>query len=137
MWGWIWVAGLISAVAGGYVAVRRDPRRLMPESRYVVTFDQNAIAVADPAGETRRVAWRDITRVGVRTTDDGPFLPDVFWGIHGGATEPAVVFPGGASGESELLAELQRRLPGFRNDELIAAMQSTSNAYFVLWPAAA
>jgi hypothetical protein len=133
MWGWIWIAGIVIAITGGYLFARQRSPRLMPESRYIVTFDQHTIVVTDPAGEMRQVGWRDITRVGIRTTDEGPFLPDVFWGIHSAADEPAVVFPGGASGESELLAELQRRLPGFSNDQLMAAMGSTSNAYFLLW----
>jgi hypothetical protein len=106
----------------------------MPESLYVITFDDQIIEVADPAGEIRQVGWDQITRVGIRTTDEGPFLPDAFWGIHSGGEKPVVVFPNGASGESELLAELQRRLPGFADQEVVRAMGSTSNAYFLLWP---
>ena len=120
---------------GGYVyASRRPQKNLMPERLFVVTFDERAITVTFPRGEVMRGLWEEISRVGIRTTDEGPFLPDVFWGIHAGGEEVAVEFPGGATGEQELLAEMQRRLPGFRNDQLIAAMQRTSNAYFLLWP---
>jgi hypothetical protein len=107
---------------------------LMPEGLCVVKFDERAIDVVYSTGERRRVEWDEITRVRIRTTDEGPFLPDVFWAIHAGGDEPVVVFPGGASGESELLVELQRKLPGFNNNALIRAMTSTSNADFLLWP---
>lgn len=127
---------MVLAIAACYLFARERPRRLLPESLYTVTFNDDVIEVSDPAGEIRRVRWDQITRVGIRTTDEGPFLPDVFWGIHAGGDEPVVVFPGGASGESELLTALQRTLPGFSNDELIAAMRSTSNAYFLLWSTA-
>jgi hypothetical protein len=134
VWAWFWIVGMLVAVAGCYLYARQHPPRLMPESLYVVTFDDSMVEVKDPAGEVRTVPWDQITRVGIRTTDEGPFLPDVFWGIHSGGEEPTVVFPGGASGESELLAELQRRLRGFSNDDVVAAMSCTSNAYFQLWP---
>jgi hypothetical protein len=133
VWAWLWFAGMAVVIAGFFLYTRRRPRRLMPESLYVVSFDGQAIEVADPAGEIRRVMWDQISRIGIRTTGDGPLLPDVFWGIHAGGEEPAVAFPGGASGESELLAELQRRLPGFSSEEVTAAMGSTSHAYFLLW----
>jgi len=107
----------------------------MPEHLYNVTFDEHGIVVTDPRGGTQRVAWTEMTRVAVRTTDEGPFLPDVFWELHAGGDDPAIIFPGGATGENELLAELQRRLPGFDNDQMIAAMGSADNAYFPLWSA--
>ena len=33
----------------------------------------------------------------------------------------------------ELLKEMERRFPGFRDDEVIRAMGTTSNAIFVVW----
>lgn len=132
MWSWFWISATL-VMLGWYLYTNRRPEDLMPERRYVVVFDEGTITVTFPRGEVLQVSWDEITRVGIRTTDEGPLLPDVFWGIHAGGDEPAVVFPGGATGEQELLEELQRRLSGFRNDQLLAAMRSTSNAYFLLW----
>ena len=106
---------------------------LMPESQFVVRFDADAITVVTPNGETQSVMWKDLTRVGIRTTDDGPAQPDVFWGLHTDAEEAALVFPGGSTGEQEILAEMESRLPGFDDNQVIKAMGSTSNAYFLLW----
>jgi hypothetical protein len=112
---------------------RRAPRPLVPESLYAVSFDDTAIRVAAPDGEVMSVAWDDLVKVGIRTTDEGPLSPDVFWGLHASTRPEPVVFPGGASGESELLSELGRRLAGFRHEQVIEAMGSTSNRYFVAW----
>lgn len=133
MWPWGWLVVTLLSIAALYSYLRPQPKGLIPESLYKVTFDEHAIVVTDPRGGTQRVAWTDMTRVAVRTTDEGPFLPDVFWEIHAAGDDPAIVFPGGATGENELLAELQRRLPNFDNDQMIAAMGSTDNAYFPLW----
>ncbi len=105
----------------------------MPESQFVVGFDADAITVVAPNGETQSVLWKDLTRVGIRTTDDGPAQPDVFWGFHTGAEKAALVFPGGSTGEQEILAAMESRLPGFDDEQVIKAMGSTSNAYFLLW----
>lgn len=134
MWTWVWISIVTLVVLGWYLHASRRGN-LRPERLCVVAFDERTITVTHPRGEVQQVLWEQITRIGITTTDEGPFLPDVFWGIHAGGDEPAAVFPGGATGEQELLAELQRRLPDFRNDQLIAAMQSTSNAFFLLWTA--
>jgi hypothetical protein len=106
---------------------------LMPESQFIVRFDADAITVASPSGEMQSVRWTDLTRVGIRTTDDGPAQPDVFWGLHTGAEKAALVFPGGSTGEQEILAAMESRLPGFDDSQVIKAMGSTSNSYFLVW----
>jgi hypothetical protein len=107
------------------------PTRLLPQSLMIVSFDDDEIRTVYRK-EVQRIAWSAIDRIVIRTTDLGPFAPDVFWALHSGM-EPPVILYGGATGEPELLAEFQRRLPGFRNDELIKAMSSTSNREFVVW----
>ena len=104
----------------------------MSVPRPTVTFDSREIVVTAPSGRSRRIAWDAITRVCVLTADVGPFVPDVFWAFHVRDEKPLVVTHE-AHGTPELLAELQARLEGFRNDQLIAAMQSVENAEFVVW----
>ena len=80
------------------------------------------------------VEWSKLTRAAIRTTDEGPWEMDVFWGFHeNGSSAATAVFPGGATGEQALITELDRRLPGFSCKQIIKAMSSTSNAYFILW----
>ena len=106
----------------------------MPEALFRVEYSDERIEVVCPQGHRHSVAWQALTQVGIRTTDDGPWSPDVFWGLHeNNSTTPGVAFPGGSTGEAELIRAMQARLPGFRNEELIRAMGSTSNAYFAVW----
>ncbi|MBS0308386.1 MAG: hypothetical protein JSS58_05385 [Proteobacteria bacterium] len=107
--------------------------RLNPESRTVVSFDDEKITVRYENGEGREVRWDALTMIGIRTTDEGPFRPDMFWGLHAGSENPAVVYPQGATGDGELLHALQRRLPGFDNRTLIEVMGSTENNFFLIW----
>jgi hypothetical protein len=105
----------------------------LPEGDKMVTFDAAAIRVRYPDGEVRALAWEELGMVGIRTTDEGPFAPDVFWGLHARDGQPRLIYPGGAAGEGELLAEMQRRLAGFDNARLIEAMTSTGQAFFPIW----
>jgi hypothetical protein len=115
-----------------YVAV--PPRaKYEPEKAFTVTFDDTSIAVNHINGDVRSVQWEKLTKVGIRTTDEGPFQPDIFWGFHAGKEEPEVVYPQGAAGDGALLTAMQKRLIGFRNEVVIEAMGSTNHAYFVVW----
>jgi hypothetical protein len=104
-----------------------------PEAQNVISFDDNQITVRYGNGETRSIRWSDLNMVGIRTTDEGPFLEDVYWGLHLNAENPEVVYPQGATGAQELLGEMQRRLTGFDNEKLIEAMGCTDNAFFLIW----
>jgi hypothetical protein len=105
----------------------------MTTSSISVAFDDASIRTTYPNGDTHGIAWRDLTAVGIRTTDEGPFAPDLFWGLHGPDGKPALVYPGGAAGEGELLAAMQRRLPGFDDGQVIEAMGASGNAFFLVW----
>lgn len=119
------------------IRIRRDQERgvenrprLQPESQYVVSLSQSEVSCRHPDGTTEQVAWEDLQRVEILTTDHGPFFPDIFWVLHGSAA--GCVVPQGATGEKELLERLQR-LPGFRNEAVIEAMPSTDNRRFLCW----
>jgi hypothetical protein len=109
---------------------------LMPEALCAVTFDDRAVTARYPNGETRAITWDELTLVGIKTTDEGPFVADVFWGLHGLDGKPQIVYPQGATGEGELLEEMQHRLVDFDNRQLIEAMGSTRDALFVIWQSA-
>ena len=125
---------LLTLAAFGTVAAQtRDA--LTPESAFVVGFSKKTIEVTPPSGDKRVIAWQDIMQVAVRTTDEGPQKPDVFWELHGTDDAGTIVFPSGATGENRLIEAMQARLKGFDNKKLVAAMGSRTNQTFVLWEA--
>lgn len=101
-----------------------------PEGQFSVSWDADHLACVSPSGERSSVRWLDLRSVRIRTTDTGPFMPDVFW-ILEDATSQCVI-PQGAAGESALLERLQQ-LPGFNSSAVIAAASSVDNAEFTCW----
>ena len=102
-----------------------------PESLVVVRFDDEGVVVTPPNAEVQAITWEFVDRVAIETNDSGPWGSDVWWLLEGDGVR--VAFPGGATGEQELLAELPQHFPGFRHEAVIAAMGSTADARFVCW----
>jgi hypothetical protein len=109
-------------------------RRSMSLAR--VVHDDKIITVTDGAGGTSSLAWSDIGRVTVLTTDAGPFQTDLFWVLADREGRHSITVPMDAGGEHTLLQAMQARLSGFDNMAVIEAMSSTDNDVFQIWPAA-
>jgi len=109
---------------------KENPLKLDPEFRVNVGFDDERIWCSCPGELDQALLWTELTGVAIKTTDEGPFAPDVFWIL--GAKDKVLVFPGGATGEQEMLSRLQQ-LPDFNNQAVISAAACADNNVFVCW----
>lgn len=125
-----WLSKLISGRRVSHGASRRSR-----EALFQLSLDGGVVTCRRPDGTVERVALADLAAVAIETTDEGPFVADVFWYLFGHQGKGGCVYPGGATGEREILAALQQ-LPGFDNEAVVRAMGSTDNAVFVCWQAA-
>lgn len=100
------------------------------EAQWVISFDEHQISCTRPNGVIESVGWKDLKLIGILTTDEGPYVADVYWYLIG--DEGGCLFPLGATGEKALIEKLQQ-LPGFDNEAFSEAMGSTSNRKFVCW----
>ena len=96
-----------------------------------IEFDSEAIRFHLPQGEVQHIQWNELDEVRIMTTDEGPYVEDVFFMLHG-EDKKVYTIPQSAEGNVELLARLQM-LPDFNNETLIEALGSTSNQQFKLW----
>jgi hypothetical protein len=104
--------------------------KLYPESLTQVGYDSERIWVKHPNQEEESILWDDLIGVAIKTTDEGPYNPDVFWIL--GTKDKTLIYPGGATGESEMIERLQK-LPNFDNEAVISAMGSVHNNTFICW----
>ena len=95
-----------------------------------VTVDERAAHCVQICGTEHTVAWTDIERVLIRTTDKGPFDDDVFIVLV--TADDTLLIPQDALGASHLLTKLQNT-PGFDNDAVSEAMGCTENHEFECW----
>jgi hypothetical protein len=98
--------------------------------RDVVTFDDRQIVRTLPDGRIESVRWDDLEEIAIITTDEGPYVDDIFWLLKG--TSGGCAVPSEAEGMKELLPRLQE-LRGFDSKAVIEAMGSAGNATFVCW----
>ena len=125
------MAGLFKRFRDQWKAWRR--RRLFPESQVLVTIEDEVVRCTWPGQEPATLSLDQLSRVLIKTTDDGPFACDLFWILEGRSGTPITV-PKGATGEDDLVAYLVE-LDGFDHMRMIVAMGSTSNNLFECWTA--
>ena len=106
--------------------------KLNPEAKFIVSISNGEIINQRPEGKIERVAISNLKAVIIETNDTGPWGADVWWILLIGSGENGCVFPGGATGEKDILQAVQA-LPGFDNETFIKAMGSTSNQRFLCW----
>lgn len=110
-------------------------QRIFPKSEVTnygkTEFDADLVRFHHPQGELQQIRWSDLHEVGIVTTDEGPFVEDVFFMLLSEDREGCAI-PQSAEGMDELLTRLQA-LPGFDNNAVIEAMGCTSNSNFRLW----
>jgi hypothetical protein len=128
-----WYATVFFAVCliVGVISIFVEPPKSKPWEKLVI----------DDTGITRigrklreHVAWADIERVSIMTTDEGPWLEDVYF-IIDSKTGGGCAVAHDLATESKLLEALQSRLEGLDNAAVIEAMLSTSNREFPIWQA--
>jgi hypothetical protein len=106
---------------------------ISPEASVIVAFDDEKISCQKPNSNIEIMPWAKLDAVVIETTDEGPFKSDVFWLLLTKDMSCGCIIPQGATGDKELLNELQNRLPDFDNRMVIEAMGSTQNQRFLVW----
>jgi len=96
-----------------------------------VRFDTELVVFTTPDGISRHINWSELQQVAIKTTDQGPALPDFFFVLES-AQGAILEIPSETPGADELLVRLQQ-LPGFDNAAVIKASGSAENAVFLCW----
>lgn len=105
---------------------KRKSRRIVEK----VVFDASKITYSPLRGEDVELHWADLCEVSIETTDQGPFVDDVFWVLAGGGRFCRISSTAGGMGE---LLEKLGELPGFNHEAVIVAMSVATNARFECW----
>jgi hypothetical protein len=96
-----------------------------------IEIDADGVQRVLADGSLECVRWDGLTEIRIATTANGPFSEDLFWMLFGPDRCTGVALPG--SYVDEALLRRFQALPGFDNDQVIAAMSSTRKAQFVVW----
>lgn len=94
------------------------------------SIDDSGIEVICEAQPSRKCPWSEVNEIAIITTDEGPYLDDVFYVIRTNHGE--ICLTNFQVEEMNLLSRFAE-LPGFDFEAVIKAMGSTSNAVFMCW----
>jgi hypothetical protein len=101
-----------------------------PAELFSVSFNDLEITLTVPDGRAYTIPWSDLSSVALETTNEGPFMDDVFWILDTNIFTLRI--PQDAKGEEELLGRLQQ-LPNFDNEAVVSAMGCAENSLFLCW----
>lgn len=100
-----------------------------PGGSFSLIITEHEIACEHPERERESVPWDEITEIMLVTTDEGPFLPDM-WFVFMGKSKGCSV-PSEAKGIDLLWDEIKKRFNNFNYDAVIQA--GTDNDQKILW----
>ena len=86
-------------LSAGEVNSTAQATQQSPPTQDVVTFDDMGVRCVRRSGLVESVRWDDLRIVFIRTTDQGPFVDDMFW-VLGGSSGGCVI-PSEANGCQE------------------------------------
>jgi hypothetical protein len=96
-----------------------------------IEIDADGVQRVLADGSLESVRWDEITQIRIATTAGGPFSEDLFWMLFGPDRCTGVAVPG--SYVDDALMSRFQALPGFDNEQVVAAMRSMGRAQFVVW----
>ncbi|HBF38814.1 MAG TPA: hypothetical protein DDW50_16035 [Firmicutes bacterium] len=92
--------------------------------------DDDGVKVEYPDNSTASIRWEEIMKISVITTDQGPFIDDVFLALLG--ERKRCLVPSEANGYNEVFDRVSK-LEGFDFERYIQAMASAENDEFTCW----
>ncbi len=101
-----------------------------PFPDYKTIMDENGIACEHPKRKRESVAWDEVIEIGLFSTSDGPWLPDL-WFVFSGKNSGCSVPTSGQDSE-KVWDEIKKRFPGFDYEAFISESK-TYEHYATLW----
>ena len=113
---------LLIVVLSSGLLLRWLRAREEPAERIRVELNEDRVTLVGPGMPPRSLRLSELSAVDIFTTDQGPFVEDVFWMLTPISGDPLVV-PSGAEGNPMLLDRLLE-LDGFDAECVVAAAGS-------------
>ncbi len=130
LWRWMAIALILAGLAITWEGLRRARFKPGTGGPGVVEVDERQITYFGPS-DGGAISIDGLARVVILTTDEGPFVDDVFWVFEDG--EGAILhIPASAEG-AETLFDAISVLPGVDYEAVLKAMGSTENAQYLVW----
>ena len=82
------------------------------------------------SGRIEAVLWKDLVEIRIVTTDEGPFVDDVWWLFTSSSGAGCAI---SSLAVDDRLFDRLKRISGVNYDAVISAMGSCENATFLVW----
>jgi hypothetical protein len=101
-----------------------------PEDLFQIEITEEYAKVSHPKRPEEEINWNEIEEINIMTTDQGPFVPDVWLILMGNGKRCSI--PQGYSGWEDVYNKVSK-FPGFDFENVIKSATSIENKTFNLW----
>jgi hypothetical protein len=113
-------------------------KRLIPAREakpdFAVEVDDEGVSLEAQGAGPQAIRFSDLAEVAIETNTGAPQGVDRWWLLYDGDGRIALTFPFETAG-AEAMVERLRRLPGFDEDQMTAALAAARTDFFAVWTA--
>lgn len=109
---------------------KKAKKTVQHEDLFDVEVTDVYIKVSHPNRPAEQIKWEDIEEIKIATTDEGPFLPDVWLLLIGKGHGCSI--PQGSKGW-DIVYDIVSKYDGFHFENAIRAATCTETQWFDLW----
>ena len=100
-------------------------------SAFSITITSEYVQIDHPKRKPERICWDDIVEIWIITTDDGPFLPDVWLALCG--TNSGCLIPDEDHDDYMKVYDIVSKYEGFDFQNVVNAASCAINNRFLVW----
>lgn len=108
-------------------------RKAIERNTQVFEYDEIKGSISYPDEAPKFIPWKEVTKIEIVTTDQGPWEEDVWWLFYLNENKSPIDIAQGTKNHEKIFEVLESYFTNVNMNEISRAMGSTSNAKFNVW----
>jgi hypothetical protein len=133
---WLTAIGIIAFCLTYYIintSMYLLMRSRITENTPVFEFNENEGHIYYPGEAGHKIPWKDVEKIEIFTSDDGPWSEDLWWLFFLKGKEEPVDVPNGSQGISKIFYVMKTHIDEADMNAIASAIGSTNNNSFHVW----
>lgn len=108
-------------------------RKRIVENTPILEVNEEEGHIFFPGEEGHKIPWKNVEKIEIFTSDDGPWSEDLWWLFYLKDREDPIDVPNGSKGIAKIFDVLKSQFDNAKMEEIAKAIGSTNVAVFEIW----
>jgi hypothetical protein len=108
-------------------------RKRIVENTLILEVNEEEGHIFFPSEDGHKIPWRNVEKIEIFTSDDGPWSEDLWWLFYLKDREDPIDVPNGSKGITKIFDVLKSQFDNANMEEIANAIGSTNVAVFEIW----